>query len=103
MGKDRTIRIIADLVAGMTAHKILVKYTNKPESINHMESEVENYRGAISDYIAEFNWNDNDIEKIKREAEKSLKKSLREKHFKDISFPSREKIKMLDETIKKFF
>ncbi len=102
MGKNRTIKIISDLIAGMTAHKILVKYTNKPESINHMQSEIENYRGTISDSLAEFNWNSRDIKRIKTEAEKSLAKALRESHFKDVVFSDKEKNRILDETIKKF-
>jgi len=35
MGKDRTIKIIGGLIAGMVAHKILEKYTNRKESLNH--------------------------------------------------------------------
>ena len=103
MGKNRTIKIIANLIGGMTAHKILIKYANKPESIPHMESEVDNYRSSISDYLAEFNWNIQDKERIKREAETSLRKALKESHFKGIGFPNNEITKMLNQTIKAFF
>jgi len=99
MGKDRTIKIIADLIGGMIAHRILVKYTNRPESVNHIESEIENYRGTISDYLTEFNWNDSDKEKIKREAERSLRKSLKEPHFKDVKFPMNETEKLIEEAL----
>lgn len=103
MGKDRAIKIIANLIAGMAAHRILFKYTNRPESINHIESEIENYRGTISDYLTEFNWNSYDKERIKREAKRNLRKELKETHFKDVSFSSNEISKMLNETIQKFF
>lgn len=103
MGKNRTIKIIANLIGKSTAHKILIKYTNKPESISHMQSEVENYRGAISDYLTEFNWSSYDKEKIKKEAEKSLNNELKRNHFNAVSFPNSEKKKFLNEAIKDFF
>ena len=51
MGKDRTIKLVANLIGKSTAHKILINYTNMPESINHMSSEIDNYRGQLSEYI----------------------------------------------------
>jgi len=97
MGKNRTIQIIADLIGGMVAHKILAEYTNKPESIHHMESEIENYRSNLSDYIIEFNWNDFDKSRIKQEVLKSLKSELKKPHFKDVKFPAKEVDKLIEE------
>lgn len=102
MGKDRVIKILANLIGKTAAHKILVKHTNKPDAINHMLSEIENYGAVLSDYLLEYNWNSEDKEKIKKESEKSLIKELKENHFLDVNFPSSEKSKILDETILNF-
>ncbi len=103
MGKDRVIKTIANLIAKTVGHKILVKYTNKPHAINHMTSEIDNYRGILAEYVVEYNWNSYDKEEIKKEAEKSLIKELEENHFSDVSVPSGEKDKILNETIEEFF
>ena len=100
MGKNRTIKIIADLIAGMAAHRILTKYTNKSESIHHMESEINNYRGIISNFKAQFNWNSDDRKKILEESKKSLEKELKKPHFNDVNFPISEKDKILDEIMR---
>lgn len=99
MGKNRTIKIIADLIAGMVAHKILLKHTNKPESINHLETEIDNYRGTITDYISEFNWNIYDKEEIKAEARKSLNKELKKPHFIDVRFNKKETEDLINGTM----
>jgi len=103
MGKDRTIKLIANLIGKSTAHKILIKYTNMPESINHMSSEIDNYGWQLSEYIIQYNWNTYDKQKIKKEAEKSLNRELKENHFTNVIFPSSVKIKFLNEAIRKFF
>src|SRR3989344_5309345 len=103
MGKDRVIKLIANLIGKSTAHKILIKYTNMPESINHMSSEIDNYRGQLSEYIIQYNWNIYDKQKIKYESEKSLNRELKEDHFTNVIFPSSVKIKFLNETIREFF
>jgi len=55
MGKDRVIKILANLIGKTAAHKILVKHTNKPDAINHMLSEIENYGAVLSDYVRKVN------------------------------------------------
>lgn len=103
MGKNSTIKTIGRIIGGITAHKILVKYTNKPESIHHMNSEIENYRGNLFDIMNEFNWNSKNKERIKEEALKSLKKEIRQPHFSDVKFPLGEINSLLSQTIKEFF
>ena len=44
MGKNRIIKILGNIIGNIAVHKILVKYTNKPESINHLSEEVATYR-----------------------------------------------------------
>ena len=103
MGKNRTIKIIADLIAGMTAHRILIKYTNKPESTHHTKSEINNYRGTISDFIIQFNWNSDDKKRILQECKKSLEKELKKEHFDNVKFPPAEKDETLGQIVKEFF
>jgi hypothetical protein len=100
MGKNRVIKIIGRLVAWMAAHKILIKYTNRKESLNHLRSEVDNYRDNLSEFINEFNWNDADKKEIKQEALKSIALEFKKPHFKDVRFPPEEPEKQIDETMK---
>jgi hypothetical protein len=103
MGKNRTIKTIADLIAGMIAHRILTKYTNKPESTHHMESEINNYRGIIINFKSQFNWNSEDKKNILEESKKSLENELKKPHFNDVKFPSSEKERILNEIMKEMF
>ncbi len=103
MGKNRIRKIIGGLIAGMTAHKILAEHTNRPESIHHLEIEINNYRENISDIIKKFNWGDIDKEIIKREAERILHNEFKKPHFSDIKFPEEEKDIILDDIIRGIF
>lgn len=100
MGKNRVIKIVGRIVARLVAHKILEKYTNKPESIPHMKSEIDNYRGIISDYMTEFNWNRGDKQRIKEESSKSIILELKKPHFNDVKFPIKIVDILIDETMK---
>lgn len=84
----------------MTAHKILEKYTNKTESLNHLRAEIDNYRENIFSFINESNWNEDDKIRIKQEALKSLKSELKERHFNNVKFPENEPEKLIDEVLK---
>jgi len=103
MGKSRYIQIIGGLIAGMVAHRILVRYTNKPESIHHIESEIENYRGIIADYLTEFNWSDSDKKEIKQESLKDIRLEFKKPHFNDVKFPATEIDRLIDEILKEIF
>jgi len=103
MGKNRVIKIIGGIIAGMAAHKILEKYTNRKESLNHLRSEVGNYRDNLSEFINEFNWNDSDKQKIKEEASKDIIIELKKPHFKDVKFPGKEPEILIEEILKEIF
>jgi len=100
MGKNRVIKIIGRLIAGMVAHKILEKYTNRKESLNHLRAEVESYRNNITDFIDEFNWNDSDKNVIKQEALKDIILEFKKPHFNDVKFPTNEAEKLIEETLR---
>jgi hypothetical protein len=103
MGKNRVIKIIGGLIAGMVAHKILEKYTNRKESLNHLRAEVGNYRNNLSDFIGEFNWNNKDKQRIKEESSKAIISELKEPHLKDVKFPIEEIDKLIEEILKELF
>ena len=103
MGKKRVIRIISRLIAGMVAHKILERHTNKQESLNHLRAEVENYGDNISEFINEFNWNDSDKKEIKQEALKDIMLEFKKPHFSDVKFHIEESEKLIDEILGEIF
>ena len=99
MGKNRIIKILSNIIGNIVVLKILVKYTNKPESISHLSEEVGTYRDSAIETAQEFNWNDKDKSRIKQDALKKFKKDM-ERYYSDVKFPSNEPEKLIDETIK---
>jgi len=99
MGKNRIIKILGGIIGGLVAHKILLKYTNRPESLNHLQSEVDNYMENALDLVTEFNWNEKDRKRIIDVALKDLNSELNEPHFSDVKFPARDAKKLIDETL----
>src|SRR3990170_3046466 len=98
MGKNRTIKILGNIIGNVVVHKIVVKYTHKPESINHMAREVGVYGENAAEVAQEFNWSEKDKIKISQEALKRFNKDM-EKYYKDVIFPISEVHKLIDETI----
>jgi len=98
MGKNRIIKILGNVAGNITVHKILLKYTNKPESVNHLKSEIETYRDNSLEIAGEFNWNREDKEKIKSEALKKFNKDIK-KYYSDVIFPPNEPKKLIEKTL----
>ena len=98
MGKNRIIKILGNIIGNVVVHKILIKYTNKPESVHHLAEEIGTYRDNALEMAQEFNWNKEDEDKIKREVLKNFNKRIRK--YKDVKFPVSEVNKLIDETIK---
>ena len=100
MGKNKIIKIFGNILGNVIVHKILVKYTNKPESVRYLTEEIGTYRDNALEIAQEFNWNRKDENKIKQETLKNFKKRI--KKYKDIKFPISEVNKLIDETIKEY-
>ena len=98
MGKSRIIKILGNIIGNVVVHKILVKYTNKPESVHHLAEEIGTYRDNALEIAQEFNWSENDENKIKHDALKNFNKRI--KKYKDVKFPISEANILIDETIK---
>jgi hypothetical protein len=98
MGKKSVIKSLGNVIGNIVLHKILVKYTNKPESLHHLKSEITAYSDNASDLASGFNWNDLDIEEIKQEAYSNFKRDI-EKYYPDVKFPEEEAEKLIEETL----
>ena len=99
MGKDRTIKILGGVLGNIVLHKILVRHTNKFESLSHLKKEVEAYRDNASEWASQFNWNEEDLEKIKLEALNNLDKDMK-RTYSDVKFSKEEAEQLVEETLK---
>ena len=98
MGKNKLIKSLGKRIGNIVIHKILIKYTNMPESLHHLKSEVEAYRDNVMESSQEFNWSDKDKLEIKSLALKKFKKDMK-KQYSDVKFPEKEPDSLIDETI----
>ncbi len=102
MGKNRIIRILGNIIGNIVVHKVLIRYTNKPESIHHLEREVDIYGDDTLDLVNEFNWNEKDKELIKEKIFKKFKKDM-EKHYGDVNYKKEEIEELINETMEDYF
>ena len=98
MGKNRTIKILGNIIGNLVVHKILVKHTNKPESIHHPKSEIDSYRDNSLEIASEHNWNEKDKAKIKLLSLKKFKKDM-DKYYADVKFPMGDVPELIEKTI----
>lgn len=98
MGKNRLIKSLGKRIGNLVIHKILMKYTNKPESLHSLKSEVDEYRDNVMESSQEFNWNDKDKAEIKSLALDKFNKDMKV-YYGDVKFPKEEPEKTADETI----
>lgn len=64
MGKSAALKTLGRIIGNIVLHKMLVKYTNKPESISHLANEEIEYRTAALMDAKKYNWNETDKQKI---------------------------------------
>ena len=79
MGKNRDIESISNSVAITILHKIVIAFTNKPESVNKMTNEEIEYRGQSMKKIDRRKLNDEDKKMLK---EKVIAKINNQLNFK---------------------
>ena len=101
MGKNRTIKILGNIIGNIVVHKILIEHTHKPESIPHMTKEVGVYGENASEIAQEFNWNDKDKIKIHEEALKKFNHNMKQ-YYSDVIFPKDEVPILIDEIIDEY-
>lgn len=93
------MRILGNIIGNVAIHKILLKYTNKPESAPHLKAEIQVYGENAEEIAQEFNWNDDDKLRILEESLKKFTHDI-EKYYGDVNFPESEVPGIIDETIK---
>ena len=96
MGKKSAINSLSKIIANITLHKLLLKYTNKPESVNHLTYEVIEYRDTAISRADEFNWNQKNKDEIKRKAKDKIKNLS--KKYSDVTYTDEDVNRMLEET-----
>lgn len=101
MGKNRTIKILGNIIGNIVVHKVLIKHTNKPESVPYMIKEVSAYGQNASEIAQEFNWNDKDKIEIHEEALKKFNHNMKQ-YYSDVIFLESEVPILIDETIEDF-
>src|SRR3989338_9061416 len=101
MGKNRIIKILGNIIGNIVVHKILIKHTNKPESVSHITKEIGVYGENASEIAEEFNWNDDNKLEIHEEALKKFEHNMN-KYYSDVIFPEKEVPILIDETINEF-
>jgi len=75
MSKKEQLENLAAFIGLQAAHEILIKFTNIPESIPHLQQEAGTYSGKTIE-LAKGNWNSRDIEMIKELAIKKCNNKL---------------------------
>src|SRR3989344_2536952 len=98
MGKKSSIKSIVRIVANISIHKILIKYGNKPEPINHLTSEISTYRDTALLNAQEFNWNKEDKLEIEADSIKIFKKEI-SRRYPDVKFQMPDAERIIIQTI----
>ena len=75
MSKRQQLENLEIFIGLRAAHEILIKITNKPESIHHLEQEADTYNDLSFD-LAQGNWNKDDIKQIEELAVKRCNRKL---------------------------
>ena|SRR2546430_241301 len=98
MGKNKTIKTLGKRIGNIVLHKLLVKYTNKPESRGHLQSEEGVYRDQAIKDARKYNWNEKDKQALKILAIAFVKEK-KDKKYPDVIFPLSEPERLAEEEI----
>jgi len=80
MGKNSDIESISNSISKTILHEILVDYTNRLESINHIRKEEIEYRWQSIKKINKINLNDKDKKVIRNKVIRKIKNRLKTKY-----------------------
>ena len=101
MGKNSDIESISNSISKTILHKILIEYTNRLESTNHLTSEETEYRGQSMKKIDRRKLNDEDKKKIKNRVLGKIINMLKSK-YSDVNVNKDTIKKIVDEEIDSF-
>ena len=102
MGKNRNRESRIRELVNITVHKILAKYTNRPESAHFLGSETIEYRNKAEKISETSNWNAEDKAYIEKKALELIKEKLSTK-YSDVKYLEKEASNILSEIIKEIF
>lgn len=88
MGKKQAINSLANSIALVSVHKILIKYTNKPESRKHLEDEVGDYSVDAFEKSEEYSWTKEELSEIETKSIRATRNKLNK--YKDIVLSDKE-------------
>lgn len=98
MGKNSIVKTLGKRIGNIVLHKLLIKYTNRPESRGHLQSEEITYRDAAVKEAKKFNWNKEDKQILKIQALEFIK-DKRNNKYSDVIFPLDEAEKLIQEEL----
>lgn len=98
MGKNSVVKTLGKRIGNVVLHKLLVKYTNRPESVEHLSSEELAYRDSAIKDAKKYNWNEEDIRLIRFQAIEFIK-NKRDNRYSDVIFSVEEAEKLIEEEI----
>ena len=102
MGKDKDIQSVSNSLSTVVLHKIMIQYTNKSESILHLQKEEKEYRGQTLKKIYKKSWSQNEKNKIREKVIIRTKNRLKNK-YPDVSVTDSIIISYVDEEINSAF
>ena len=100
MGKKQAIKSLANSIALVSLHKLVVKHTCKPESRKHLEDEVRHYSIDTFDKSQEYAWTKEELDEIKIRAIKEARNKLRK--YEDIKIEDKEIKEFVIDTMQEF-
>lgn len=98
MGKNKVIESLGNLIGNTIVHKVLIRKTSKPESVEHLEAEEIEYRSQAAKKIKSYNWNESDIKLLKEEIKKKFENKFNSK-YNDIDISKENVNELIDEEI----
>ena len=99
MGKNRDLESLIRLIVNTISHQIIAEHTNKPESVDFLNSEIIEYRIQTEKAMKKHNWNNEDKEYAEKKALEKIKEKLAIK-YSDINYSEQEIIIKLKNVMK---
>lgn len=101
MGKNSAINSLGKCIGNIAMHKLLLKHTSKPESLNFLNNEIREYSADALEKAREYNWNDADRQELSEKAAQRVK--TLGQYYPDISLIQEEVNFFIEETMNELF
>ena len=98
MGKNRDRESLIRNIVNVVVHMMVIENTNKPESKNHLDSEIIEYRSNVEKTLGTHNWNNEDKKYVEEKSLKLIKNKLENK-YSDVRYKEDKLIDRLKEML----